>query len=187
MSYWPRCNLSDYERQYTTKYPNPNNNVRGVLRRFYPAKLELTSTQQMPSFQFQTARRSKVFGLTFAGDTEYFGIKLQTATGEQLFSDFMEVSLLTGGYTSGLPGMVAGLLSAINPNLSLLMPSVNPLIFNPAIELSPNQVLTVYGKGLTPFNFVPEGYPPLENPPSKYRLDMTLHVWEYPGMPGSPR
>jgi hypothetical protein len=181
MSYWPRCQLSDYEKRYTTKYPNPDNNVRGVLRRFYPANLELTAIQRQPSFQFQTSRRSKVFGITFAGDIEQFAIKLQTATGEQLFSDFMEVALLTGGMVSGLPGNVTGVQSTPFPNVVFgYGPSVNPLIFNPAIELSPNQVLTVYGQAITP-----RGY--LNITAIDFRLDMTLHVWEYPGMPGSPR
>ncbi len=180
MAYWPRCVLNDYERKYITKYPSSENNVRGVLRRMYPADLELTATARQPSFQFQTARRVKVFGITFAGDIEQFAIKLQTATGEQLFSDFIEVSLLTGGANSGLPGMVAGVLQNTVPNLVSINPSVDPLILNPAIELAPNQVLTVYGAPVTP-----RGYPSI--PAVDYRLDMTIHVWEYPGMPGSPR
>ncbi len=180
MSYWPRCYLSDYEKRYVTKYPDPHNNVRGVLRRFYPAVLDLTTSQRQPSFQFQTARRSKVFGLTFAGDIEQFAIKLQTATGEQLFSDFMEVSLLTGGANAGLPGMITGVLNPAAPNASNVLQSVDPLIFNPAIELAPNQVLTIYGAPLVPY-----GYP--NNPLTSFRLDITMHVWEYPGMPGSPR
>jgi hypothetical protein len=183
MSYWPRCQLSDYEKRYVTKYPSSENNVRGVLRRFYPAVLELTQIQRQPSFQFQTARRSKVFGFTFAGDIEQFAIKLQTATGEQLFSDFMEVSLLTGGSNTGLPaGMVTGqvLPKPLGPNLSIIMPSVDPLILTPAIELAPNQVLTIYGAPLTPYGYI-------GTVPGNYRIDITMHVWEYPGMPGSPR
>jgi len=182
MSSWPRCELSNYEKRYLTKYPNPENNVRGVLRRMYPGVLELTNIQQQPSFQFQTARRSKVFGFTFAGDIDMFGLKLQTATGEQLFSDFMPISLLTGGYVSGQPGVTVGQYPASTPPNNIIRgASIDPFILDPAIELAPNQVLTVYGTRI-----VPQGFGGFANIDT-LRVDMTIHVWEYPGMPGSPR
>ena len=187
MSFWPRCQLSDYEKKYLTKYPSPDNNVRGVLRRFMPGRLNLTQFLPNPAFQFQVARRTKIFGVTFAGDIEQFAIKFQTAVGEQLFTDFMEVSLLTGGSNTGLPGLIEGIVSQPatpqTPNTGVMIPSVNPFILNPAFELSPNEVLTVYGKAV-----VQRGWPFGEDYPLRdYSLSMTIHYWEYPGMPGSPR
>jgi hypothetical protein len=67
MSYWPRLVLTDEEKEWCVKYYDPDNPKPFVKRRFYPGFLQLTEQKRNPIQSFNIARRTRVFGLDFAG------------------------------------------------------------------------------------------------------------------------
>lgn len=175
MSYWPRLVLTDYEKRFMQKYADPDDNRRGPLRRMYPGVLRLDADTRLPVQNFNIARRSRVFGISFAGDIEHFRIQITDATGEQYTAVPVYVPHLAPGYAQSLPGVVNG----IGPQP--LVGGFNDIyIINPNILLQPNQTLTVSG-----FETEPRGFIPSEGE-FDFQIDFTLHVWEFPGMPGSP-
>ncbi len=174
MSYWPRCVLTDYEKRFMNKYPNPNDNRRGPLRRFYPGLLRLDDEQRLPTFNFTISRRSRVFALSFAGDIAHFRVQLQDATGELFTDGPIYLPHLIPGYSQALPGIING----VGPQP--LVPGLNDIyVINPNIELAPNQTLTLSGFETEPRDFIAETQ-------NDYQVDFVIHVWEFPGMPGSP-
>jgi hypothetical protein len=71
-----------------------------------------------------------------------------------------------------------GIINGIGPN-PLVQGYSDVYIINPNITLAPNQTLTIRGYETEPYGFELEA-------PNDYQVDLTVHVWEYPGMPGSP-
>jgi len=181
MSYWPRFKLTPYEAKYVTKYSDPDDNRRGVLRRFYPGFLVLDQTTRLPTFAFNIARKSRVLGLSMSGDVAKFLITISDATGEQYTVGQLNADLLMTGNNLAIPGASIS-LSPIG--ISKFMPGFNNdiHIFEPNISLAPNQTLTFEGFETEPYGF----NTPSEQQPANYRIDFTLHVYEFPGMPGSP-
>ena len=181
MSYWPRFKLTPYEAKYVVKYSDPDDNRRGVLRRFYPGYLVLDALTRLPTFSFNIARKSRVFGLSMSGDVAKFLITINDATGEQYTVGQLNADLLMTGNNLTIPGANISLAAL---SVGKLMPGFNNdiHIFEPNISLAPNQTLTFSGFETEPYGFgVPEGADP-----ANYRIDFTLHVYEFPGMPGSP-
>ena len=182
MSYWPRFKLTPYEAKFVTKYSSPDDNRRGVLRRFYPGFLELNETTRLPTFSFNIARKSRVFGFSASGDVSKFLLTITDATGEQYTVGQVNADLLLTGNGLPVPGTSVDFSSV---GFSKIMPgfSNNIHIFEPNISLSPNQTLTFEGFETEPYGFNP--FDP-EIPVASYRMDFVLHVYEFPGMPGSP-
>ena len=174
MSYWPRLILTNWEKQFLNLYANPDDNRRGPLRRFYPASLTLTETERLPIDIITISRRSRVFGISVSGDIEHFRIKISDSVGEQYTPDEIYIPHLCPGYTQIQPGLFGGV--GQNPSPGGFS---DVHILNPNIQLSPAQTLTISGFEVEPFDFGDAG----EN---DYRVDFTFHVWEFPGMPGSP-
>jgi hypothetical protein len=113
-------------------------------------------------------------GFTVSGDVQYFRIEFIDITGEQFTSSPIYLPNLIGGWTQNV-------LSNIYPaNVTDLIESAvhyhSPYIFEPNIVLAPNQTLTVNGYQLVDFQ---------QGDPDK-QIDFCLHVYEFPGMPGSP-
>jgi hypothetical protein len=106
MSYWPRLVLTDEEKEWCVKYYDPDNPKPFVKRRFYPGFLQLTEQKRNPIQSFNIARRTRVFGLDFAGDLSEFKIRIKDVTGEEYTPDPVEPGLLTGG---GISNATAGL------------------------------------------------------------------------------
>lgn len=186
MSYWPRFKLTNYEAKYVTKYSSPDDNRRGVLRRFYPGYLELNATTRLPTFAFNIARKSRVFGMSMSGDISKFRITISDATGEQYTVGQVNADLMMPGGLALVPGANFDLGSLAQGTLAAFMPGFNNdiHIFEPNISLAPNQTLTVQG-----FETEPYGYSPIpieDEEPANYRIDFVMHVYEFPGMPGSP-
>lgn len=178
--YWPRLHLTDEEKRHSQKYYDPNRKGRGVLRRLYPGALVLTQQERAPTFSFQIARRCRVFGWTVSGDIARFKIQISDVTGEQHTSDSVRVTHLVTGYNAAPQG-VFPLPDAAPHQPPLAAVAAVPYIFEPNIVLSPNQTLNFRGEQTEPRTTVgdpPEGI--------DYRIDFVLHVWEFPGMPGSP-
>lgn len=175
MTDWPRFQLTPDEAKYSSKYEDPRTNKQRVLRRLYTQQLTISAALRQDSFQFQISRRSRVFGLTGAGDIDHFLVELIDSTGEQ--------------YTAG-PVHLTGLLAGWNPDpldeggMSYPVPTPNiiattrddgPFIQEPSIVLAPNQSLNVNATPADPADLT-----------STLVIELSLHVWEFPGMPGSP-
>lgn len=168
--FWPRLILTPDEEKYCTKYYTPERG-RGVLRRLYQGHLETSETTRQPFWNFQIARRCRVFAFTGIGDVHQIRLQFQDATGEQYFVQPMVATQVFGGWAAtGLqlnvpvPGTEPGNVGAIVGSAMY----VSPFVFEPNIELTPNQVLNIIGEPVRPWNGTP------------YRMDFTIHVWEFP-------
>jgi len=171
---WPRFRLTKEEAKYNSKYAAPGLKP-AVLRRMYPGFLELTEEVRSPSYTFQIARRSRVMGVTFSGDIQYFRIEFIDITGEQFTAGPVYIPNLIGCWTQNV-------LSNIYPANVTDLVAVDkhyhsPYIFEPNIVLAPNQTLTINGTQIVDFQ---------QGDPTK-RVDFVIHVYEFPEMPGSPR
>lgn len=169
--YWPALRLTEEELRYSVKYASPGSK-RGILRRLYQGSLELSETTRNPFWNFQIARRCRVFALTGIGDVHQIRMQLQDATGEQYFVQPILAAQVFGGWAqSGIQANppVPGTDGAMTGS----MHSIAPFVLEPNIVLRPNQVLNIQGEPVTEW----EGTP--------YRIDFTIHVWEFPGYAGS--
>jgi len=163
---WPRLRLTNEEKAYVQKYADPSKPGRGVLRRLYAGHLALTGAVRTPTFTFQISRRSRVFGLTFSGDVTRFRVEIITSSGELHTPQPVYLPHLQPGFMQSEQGVAPG----ATPSWF----SVLPYIFEPSLVLLPNQTLNLNGFPTDVFQDV------------DYRVDMALHVWEFPGMLGSP-
>lgn len=184
--FWPRFKLTpDEMRKGSVKYSEPGK--RGVLRRIYTGFLATTQTQRQAQFNFQIARRCRVMGLTAAGDVHQFRVQMKDTSGEEYFAEPITFATLLGGYvdvpppgygaanvgnTGGFPypGGAAPLVYAAAQGMPF---SSNPLIFEPNIVLASNQTLNIIG---TPV----QDYAGID-----YRVDMCIHVYEFPDWEGN--
>lgn len=177
---WPRFRLTPDEATYSTKYESPGSGKNIVLRRFYSGELDITPTIRQDQETFQISRRSRLFGFTFSGDINLLEIQIQDITGEQFTTDFVPIVNLTGGAIgdprqmevfANSPPFSGGLLTGF---ISIPPKSYAPCIWEPNIVLAPNQTLTITGRAIDPTMTGP------------MHVEMAIHVWEFPGMPGSP-
>jgi len=171
---WPRFRLTKEEAKYNSKYDSPGSKP-AVLRRIYPGFLELSQEVRSPTYTFQISRRCRIMGFTVSGDCQYFRIEFVDITGEQFTSGPIYLPNLIGGWTQNVLSNVYPVFTTdlINPDKHYHY----PYIFEPNIVLAPNQTLTVNGSQIINFQ---------QGDPTK-RIDFCLHVYEFPGMPGSPR
>lgn len=106
---WPNLELTDYERKYCRIYKTKDK--PGVLRRTYKVVLNNTAapSTNLPviklSGQVQIARRSRLFGLTFGGNTDSWRLGITNASGT-LYTVKTPRSNLDPMVTSMLPGML---------------------------------------------------------------------------------
>ena len=89
--YWPRLQLTDYEKQYVGIYAEPDARAGGgkpgVLRRCY--RLQLASAAQrdknIPAIktidQIQISRRARIFAMTFSGNTDAWRLSVRNTNG----------------------------------------------------------------------------------------------------------
>lgn len=179
---WPRFRLTPEEAKYCQKYEDPSKAKQRVLRRMYAGELNITSTIRQDTETFQISRRSRVMALTASGDVHSIEIQIIDSSGEQYTTDFIPISTLlcgsswdlrsvlfyNGSYTNGRhsPGLNTGFTGT--------MGYYTPYVFEPCIVLAPNQTLSFNARMVDPSITGP------------VHVDLTLHVWEFPGMPGSP-
>ncbi len=177
---WPRFKLTPEEDKFSSKYEEPNSTKHIVLRRFYPGELNITPTIRQDQETFQISRRTRVFGFTVSGDINLIEIQITDITGEQFTTDFIPIVNMIGGSIAdprqmevfaNAPPLAGGL-----PTGFVVLPSFSlaPHIFEPCIVLAPNQTLSIAGRAIDP------------TMPGPLHVEMCLHVWEFPGMPGSP-
>lgn len=174
--HWPRLQLTPEEGKYSSKYNDPRSNKAHVLRRMYYNQLNIGPTLRIDSVQFQISRRCRVFGITAAGDVSQFKIEIIDSTGEQYTAGPINLSGLLGGWSrapgSANTGPFGGHVSAYPVPIAL---TDGPFIQEPNIVLAPNQSLSI--------NATPADTSDLT---SNWRIGLNLHVYEFPGMPGSP-
>lgn len=207
MFFWPNLELTDYEKRFCGIYESkvqqigpdgkplfekdgktPKMWVRpGVKRRTYKVLLNNQANAAVPGLEavhltgsVKISRRARVYGLTFAGDTNYWQLQIQTATGEQM------TPLLPGGVYPVVSSMVPGTSWDQQASADMAGPSVVtfdvgvlasqlamntlPLIIEPNWELLPNETLMFTGVP------IPAALA------SAIILEVAVHIWEFPGM-----
>jgi len=170
---WPLFRLTNSEAKYCSKYYDPRKRGAAVLHRKYGGTLNLGPAQPRDLFIFQIARRSRVVGFTVCGDISQFNLVFADVTGEQYTADPAPVSALVCGYNM-LP--LSGRYNPVTPTeRNLAGVTLMPYIFEPNIELPPNVTLQITATRTGPIVVQ-----------TTFRIDFTLHVNEFPGMPGSP-
>lgn len=177
MGTWPRFQLTPEEARFTGKYEDPRTNKQMVLRRMYTSELNISNTLRIDAIMFQISRRCRVFGLTAAGDLDHFLVELIDSTGEQYTAGPVHLTNLLKGWNPD-PNSEEGISWAtdtVNGPVLATVRDDGPFIQEPNIVLAPNQSLNV---NVTPADPVDEEF--------SFRVEITLHVYEFPGMPGSP-
>lgn len=189
--FFPRFKLSAHEEKAgAVKYYDHSIGKRGVLRKFYGGQLSLTQTQRVPVFNFQIARRCRVFALTASGDIGQFKITLQDSSGEHYLAQPVTLASLLGGYveipppafatplgpTGGYPPTNTDAASTVTGYAAPIgqPKTYAPFVFEPSIQLDSNQTLTM------------TGYPMVEYNNVNFRVDVTFHVWEFPSWNNGP-
>lgn len=177
MGSWPRMQLTPQEGQFSSKYEDPRTNKQMVLRRFYTNELNITQQLRVDAVQFQISRRCRVFGLTAAGDINGFLVELIDSTGEQYTAGPVHLSSLLGGWASD-PLSEDGISwdDPFGPHMAVAtVRDDGPFIQDPNIVLAPNQALNINVTPADPADVT-----------TALRVEITVHVYEFPGMPGSP-
>lgn len=169
---WPELQLTDEERRSVGHYADPDR--PGVLPRVsqvtlvdtsMPGEVSVLAVPFVPS-----GRRTKIHSITFSGDLEFWSVRLEQSSGEQLFgTGLIPVTSLVN--LQAMSGLAAGLPSADGENVFLRQPMPAPLRLEPSLQLDGAQGLTVSGicradKGLG----------------GRSVLNVAFHYWEFPFM-----
>jgi hypothetical protein len=201
--YWPHCELTEYELQFVALYKEEKKGGKpGVLRRAYRGLLNTLADPNVPELEvphttanIQISRRSRVFALSFAGDTSCWRLNIESASGErftpvnpgapQTPSTYdgadpsqapIVASMCPGSFYSpasfiGRPGMgvPATEVGAFVTNNEFRL----PLIVEPNWELVSNETLIFTGT-------------PMQSPlvTGQLVLEIMVHVWEFPEWQG---
>lgn len=188
--------ITDYEKRFVSAYTTeiqgkvdpatgkrgPNWIKPGVLRRMYKVLLNNTQHPGVSGLedihlngQVQISRCSRVFGLTFSGDTHAWRLKISTASGTEFTPRFpngtypMVSTLSPGSSWNNTATDMAGpdnlTINAI-PTRQVAWTQL-PMLIEPNWELDPNESLMFEG---------------LPNSVTAIILEIGIHVWEFPGM-----
>lgn len=174
MQTWPRMQLTTQEAQFSSKYEDPRSAKSRVLRRIYTNQLDINASLRADAVLFQISRRCRVFAITASGDIPNFLVELVDSTGEQYTAGPVPLScLLTGWHSDPLDN---GGVVWPSVNGFAIAPVENGLfVQEPNIVLAPNQALNINVTPTNPGDLV-----------TSFRVEISLHVYEFPGMPGSP-
>lgn len=175
MGNWPRFKITPDEAKYSAKYEDPRKAQRGVLRRMYTNALNISNSRRIDSAQFQISRRCRVFGLTAAGDIDHMLLELVDSTGEQYTATPVHICNLLKGWNPDPLSEDGMQYDGTVPNLIASVRDDGPFIQEPNIVLAPNQSLNLTVTPADQGDLV-----------TSLRVELTLHVYEFPGMPGSP-
>ncbi len=199
---WPQVELTDYELKFVRTYKDGK--YPGVLRRAYEVFFNSKADPQTPglenikiSGQVQISRRTRVFGLTFAGNLGSWRLNIKTASGELMTpvpigADGPPIvsSMIAGSSWNALSAFgdqafVSGLETPAGAVVTNFAGSftAGPLLIDPNWELSPNETLMFEGTSID--NQATTEFP-MEAPAQKL-LAITVHVWEFPGMDGKSK
>jgi len=176
---WPRFRLTPDEAKYSSKYEDPGKTTMPVLRRIYYGFVNMTPSIRQDQETFQISRRSRLFALTASGDVNMIEIQISDITGEQFTTDFIPLANLLGGTNYDPRGAGWNTNPAEFPGLIPIGQQIraeyfSPLIFEPNIALAPNQTITINARPISPAIT------------ADLHASICFHVYEFPGMPGSP-
>ena len=174
MNTWPRMQLTQQEAAFSSKYEDPRSAKQRVLRRLYTNQLDLSASLRADSVLFQISRRCRIFGITAAGDIPNFLVELVDSTGEHYTTGPVPLSNLLTGWNSG-PLDNGGVIWPSVNGFAILPVTTGLFVQEPNIVLAPNQALSINVTPANPGDLV-----------TSFRIELTLHVYEFPGMPGSP-
>lgn len=199
---WPTLELTEYEKRFVRVYKDGK--YPGVLRRAYEVFFNSKADSTNPGLenirltgQVQIARRTRVFGLTFAGNLGSYRLNIKTASGELMTpvpqgADGPPIvsSLIAGSAWNAMSAygdqvIVSGLQTPGGRVVSSFDGSfaAGPLILDPNWELAPNETLMFEGTPIA--NQVTTEFVMAQ--PAQKLLAITVHVWEFPGMDGKSR
>lgn len=201
---WPTLELTDYERKFVRIYKTKD--YPGVLNRRYKLTLNSQANPEanLPQIQLggqiQIARRSRVYALSFAGNTDRWRLTISNASGTQFTQksprgqlDPVVSCLVPGNLHNGLslggqalPGLIGTPQFGIGPAFTSegsIFPSIQPfpLLIEPNWLLMPNETLIFSG---TPIDVTFLDDQTVITPPLV--LDIAIHVWEFPLMGTAP-
>lgn len=183
---WPNCELTDFERQHVSIYPEevrrPDGSVYvkpGVLNRVYPiqlARLDDSNARIQASLegQLQIARRSRLFALTFSGDLASWRLLMRLSSGEAITAqengtgDAPLVSSMVAGTYYNADAFIGEQPTGDDGQY---VHQMGALQIEPNWELSPNTTLLFEGA-------IADG---IEDENQRL-LFIHAHVWEFPGM-----
>lgn len=207
MWYWPKLQLTDYEKQHVGIYKTDTK--PGVLRRSY--QLQLASIAQpdnnIPTIKtidkYQIARRSRIFAITFSGNIDMWRLSVSNTNGTQYTNPSQRSqafpvvsSLIAGSYYNALSVGGAGLFST--PSLQYLGQSDSvgpnqdfsyqfsskvqmfPWIIEPNWVCQPNETIIFQGVDIAPTWFIAGESD--EEIKLRTVLNITVYSWEFPGM-----
>jgi hypothetical protein len=191
MFVWPALELTEYEKKYVRTYKDGK--FPGVLRRAYEVTFNTVADPLTPGLEsiklsgrIQIARRSRVFGLTFAGNLGSWRLQIETASGEQMtpkgISDGYPIvsSMISGSSWNALAAIGAQPAVTVGGVSSFIGSYQNgPMLIDPNWELSPNETLMFNGEAIDN-QLVDVGQPAV----GQKVLSIGVHVWEFPGMDG---
>ncbi len=207
MYFWPSLELTEYERRFVGLYKaevpilGPDKKplldkqgkprmreLPGVLRRVYKILLNNQVNASVPGLeaihltgQVKISRRSRVFGLTFAGDTNLWRLNIETATGERMTPQLpgADGAPVVSAMCPGTSWNALASADMAGPTLLTFDGAVTarqmaynslPLIVEPNWELLPNESLIFTGAP------IPAGLA------DAVILEIAVHIWEFPGM-----
>ncbi len=172
---WPRFQLTPAEAKYSSIYEDPRRTQQRVLRRMYYNEMVISAQQRLDTISFQISRRCRVFGITAAGDVQDFLVELIDTSGEQYTAGPIHLTNLLTGWNPDPLALDAPLAATQNTEGTVGAVTTGIFIQEPNIVLAPNQTLNV---NVTPAN--------PDEQVITHVVGLTLHVYEFPGMPGSP-
>ncbi len=216
MWYWPKLQLTDHEKQFVGIYKEVDDKGKtvrpGVLRRSYRLQLanQAQPTKNIPAVrltdQIQISRRSRVFAITFSGNTDAFRLSVRNTNGTQYTNPAprsqgypVVSSLVAGSYynalaTGGKPIPLAynhasNLTSSIGPNPGFSNQFMSgqqsfPWIIEPNWVCAPNETLIFSVTDISP-NWAFQLPPAAPTPPGVVLpavLNIVIYAWEFPGM-----
>ena len=179
---WPELELTEEERQWCDYYASDKK--PGVLRRTQQVTLVLTTfagEQNVFSVKFASSgRRTRVFGLTFSGDTLWWRIRMTADAGETFITPTSGPGAAQFAFVRALQGIspIAGSLGGLDSNLDGTVTNqqtAEPLIFDPNILLEGTQEIKVDG------DVDPQVLGNVEQ--GRSLLHVGFHYWEFPDYP----
>lgn len=203
MWFWPKLTLTDYEKKFVAMYKDDKK--PGVLRRVYNIQLanQAQAADNIPAVKlidkYQIARRSRIFGITFSGNTDCWRLSVANTNGTVYTNpaprsqQFPVVSsIVPGTYYNALStgGMIAPFIPGAytdsigpNPNLSNQFSStaqVFPWTIEPNWVCQPNESIIFQG-----FDIGPQYKFGTMEPLTAYLpivLNISIFAWEFPCM-----
>lgn len=202
MWFWPNLKLTKFEKLTNRLYKEDG--YPGVLRRVYTVQLASVAQPEnnIPIAtnigRYQVARRTRVWGITFSGNTDQWRIKVSNTNGtlytipSQRSQQFPVVSSLVAGSfynalsTGGMnPLMYQAETDSVGANgdfSSSFLSTMQsfPWLIEPNWVCQPNETIIFEGTSIAP-TWTIDGDEPFTGV-LRTVLNISVYAWEFPGM-----